>query len=194
MTINLNDSLNTHRAKHRKIDVVLPQDTELDRLLVATLAAGKDEKKKALALFGPVLIETSRIKVTAHGSCKNAGKINAAAGAAIYWGPDAPRNKSIRVHGTQNNARADLTAVISALQYASADDSLEISTRSAYAIRAAKYYAFNNDARGWRCANGDLLKTMGSLIKERSAPVHFLHIKKGANLSGHLKGAKALAK
>ncbi|KAJ7143905.1 hypothetical protein C8R44DRAFT_601909, partial [Mycena epipterygia] len=180
MEINLQDNLDARRPKRRKIDVVFPQDTELDRLLIATLAAGKDEKKKCLSLFGPVCAETNRVKVTVHGTCTNAGKISAAAGAGIYWGPNANRNRAMRIWGTQTNARADLVAVIVALQLSLPEESLEISTRSEYAIRSAKYYAFKNNARGWRCANGDLLKAMSDLIKERVAPVHFLHIKKNA--------------
>ncbi|KAJ6555607.1 hypothetical protein DFH09DRAFT_923683, partial [Mycena vulgaris] len=139
-------------------------------------------------------METRRIRVTVHGTCKNAGKLSASAGAGIYWGPDAERNKAVRVWGTQNNARAELTAVIWALQLAHPDQSLEISTRSEYAIRGAKFHSFKNDARGWRCPNGDLLKIMTALIKERSAPVHFLHIKKMNTASGHIIAAKALAK
>ncbi|KAJ6545273.1 hypothetical protein B0H19DRAFT_955811, partial [Mycena capillaripes] len=61
------------------------------------------------------------------------------AGAGTYWGPNAKRSKSLRVRGTQENARAELLAVISALQLAPAEQSLEISTRSQSAIRAAKY-------------------------------------------------------
>jgi ribonuclease HI len=64
---------------------------------------------------------------------------------------------------------------------APADESPEISSRSEYAIRAAKYRAFKNDARGWRCTNGDMQKILNSLIKERIAPVHFLHLKKKAD-------------
>ncbi|KAJ7820692.1 hypothetical protein B0H13DRAFT_2377717 [Mycena leptocephala] len=41
--------------KKRKVDVVLPDDTELDKLFVQTLAAGKDEEKKLRTLYGPVL-------------------------------------------------------------------------------------------------------------------------------------------
>ncbi|KAJ6612807.1 hypothetical protein B0H10DRAFT_1952050 [Mycena sp. CBHHK59/15] len=40
--------------KRRKIDIVLPETTELDRLLITTLAAGKDVAKKLLALYGPI--------------------------------------------------------------------------------------------------------------------------------------------
>ncbi|KAF8203379.1 hypothetical protein K438DRAFT_1580669, partial [Mycena galopus ATCC 62051] len=78
---------------------------------------------------------------------------------------------------------------------APADESLEISSRSEYAIRGAKYHAFKNEVRGWRCPNGDLLKILSTLIKERIAPVHFIHIKKQQEQhNGHLQGAKDLAK
>ncbi|KAF8121649.1 hypothetical protein K438DRAFT_1653547, partial [Mycena galopus ATCC 62051] len=177
MEINLLDDLNSRPAKRRKVDVILPQETELDRLFIATLESAKDDKKKTLKLFGPVRVETTRRKVTVHGMCKNAGKISATAGAGAYWGLKAGRNTSVRVCGTQNNARAELTAVITALQMGPADESLEISSRSEYAIRAAKYHAFKNDVRGWRCPNGDLLKVLSTLIKERIAPVHFIHLK-----------------
>lgn len=40
---------------------------------------------------------------------------------------------------------------------------------------------------------GELLKIMNALIKERVAPVHFVHLKKNAP-NGHLTGAKLLAK
>ncbi|KAJ7777672.1 hypothetical protein DFH07DRAFT_731163, partial [Mycena maculata] len=195
MVVNPRDGLNPWPSKKRKIEIELPRETELDLLFIATLEAGKDEKKKTLSLFGHVRAETDPIKVTVHGTCTNAGKFSAAAGAGIYWGPNAKRNRAIRAWGTQNNARSDLTAVISALQLAPAEQSLEISTRSEYAIRSAKYHAFQNDARGWRCPNGDLLKILSALIKERVAPVHFMHLKKEIkNVNGHLTEAKRLAK
>jgi hypothetical protein len=61
--MDINEIVNSNRAKRRKIDVVLREDTELDRLFIATLEAAKD-KKKCLALFGPVRVVTDRIKVT----------------------------------------------------------------------------------------------------------------------------------
>ncbi|KAJ7089402.1 hypothetical protein C8R44DRAFT_892360 [Mycena epipterygia] len=65
--------------KKCKVDIRLPDETALDRLLIATLAAGKDEEKKLLTLYGPVLAVTEPIKVTIHGLCMNAGKITASA-------------------------------------------------------------------------------------------------------------------
>ncbi|KAJ7040063.1 hypothetical protein C8F04DRAFT_887549, partial [Mycena alexandri] len=156
---------------------VLPDDTELDKLLIKTLEAGKDETKKLCALYGPVSAETVPIKVTVHGSCTNAGKITATAGAATYWGPNSRRNSSARVWGTQTGPRAELLAVLLAIKSSPLLKSLEVSTRSEYAIRSVVYYAARNDACGWRCANGDILKLIIALIKCRGAPIHFRHIK-----------------
>ncbi|KAJ6490125.1 hypothetical protein C8R45DRAFT_796138, partial [Mycena sanguinolenta] len=150
----------------------LPNETELDKLFISTLEAGKDKEKKSLALYGAVTSVTTPLKVTVHGICRNAGRITAAAGAAIYWGPNAPHNLSARVHGAQTGPRAELMAVILALEIAPFK-SITISTRSQYAIRSAVYYASRNAACGWRESNGDLAKILVSLIKNRAAPVHF---------------------
>ncbi|KAJ7767214.1 hypothetical protein B0H16DRAFT_1225318, partial [Mycena metata] len=155
----------------------LPDETELDKLFIATLAAGKDEQKKLLNLYGAVTSTTPRIKVTVHGVCINAGKNSASAAAATYWGPGARLNSRSRVYGSQTSARAELWAVILALEKCPGFKSMEISTRSEYAIRSVVYYAARNDACGWRCTNGDLLKVLIGLIKFRTAPVHFCHIK-----------------
>ncbi|KAJ7105190.1 hypothetical protein C8R44DRAFT_745910 [Mycena epipterygia] len=53
--------------KKRKADIRLPDETALDRLLIATFAAGKDEGKKLLTLYGSILAVTKPIKVAIHG-------------------------------------------------------------------------------------------------------------------------------
>ncbi|KAJ7267673.1 hypothetical protein B0H12DRAFT_1003308, partial [Mycena haematopus] len=126
-----------------------------------------------LALYGAVSSVTEPLKVTVHGTCLNAGKISASAGAATYWGLRSKSNSAARVHGPQTSPRAELMAVILALENAPMFQSLIISTRSQYAIRSAVYYASRNEACGWRETNGDLTKILVSLIKVRSAPVHF---------------------
>ncbi|KAJ6467393.1 hypothetical protein C8R45DRAFT_838577, partial [Mycena sanguinolenta] len=159
--------------RRKELAPPLPNTTELDKRFIATLEAGKDEKKKLLTLYGGVTSVTHPLKVTAHGTCLNAGRLSATAGAATYWGPNAPFNLSARVHGLQTGPRAELMALILALEIAPTFRSLTISTRSQYAIRSAVYYASKNEACGWRNTNGDLTKILVSLIKLRSAPVHF---------------------
>ncbi|KAJ6562558.1 hypothetical protein B0H19DRAFT_873653, partial [Mycena capillaripes] len=172
-----NNILFASPSKKRKIEVALPNTTELDKLFIATLEAGKDNAKKLLALYGPVTSVTAALKVTVHGICLNAGKISASAAAATFWGPNARLNSEARVPGGQTSPRAELLAVILALQNAPAFKSIAISTRSEYVIRSAVYYAAKNEACGWRVTNGDLLKILIALIKARSAPIQFCHIK-----------------
>ncbi|KAJ6450876.1 hypothetical protein C8R45DRAFT_946489 [Mycena sanguinolenta] len=104
--------------KKRKVDVPSPEVTELDKLFIRTLEAGKDEAKRLRALYGPVLFVTTTLKVTIHGSCLNSGRINATAGSAAYWGQNARQNMSARVWGTQTGPRAELLAVWLAIKNA----------------------------------------------------------------------------
>ncbi|KAJ7618829.1 hypothetical protein DFH06DRAFT_84982, partial [Mycena polygramma] len=68
---------------------------------------------------------------------------------------------------------------------------LEISTRSQYAIRSVVYYAPMNANCGWKCSNGDILKLIFQWIVARAAPIRFVHLKEGNN--NHLEEAKKLA-
>ncbi|KAJ7315544.1 hypothetical protein DFH08DRAFT_820471 [Mycena albidolilacea] len=97
VNLDLQNIMFASPRKKRKIEAILPDDTELHKLLILTLAAGKDEERKLLALYGPVTQTTTPMKVTVHGSCCNAGKISASAGAATYWGPNAHLNTSARI-------------------------------------------------------------------------------------------------
>ncbi|KAJ7195281.1 hypothetical protein B0H12DRAFT_995524, partial [Mycena haematopus] len=100
------------------------------------------------------------------------------AGSAAYWGSNARLNTSARAWGSQTSPRAELLAAFLAIKQAPVFKSLEISTRSEYVIRSITYYAASNDACGWRCANGDILKRILALIKSRTAPLHFCVIKR----------------
>ncbi|KAJ6597844.1 hypothetical protein B0H10DRAFT_1827009 [Mycena sp. CBHHK59/15] len=178
--------------KRKRENVVLPEETELDRLLIRTMKVGKDKSKKALQLFGQVLFNTNPVVVTICGVCKNAGKHTAQAGASAYFGHDSGLTRAVRVWGNQTNARADLVALLLAIQAAPKTKTLHISTRSEYAIMSVKYYAYRNDACGWKCPNGDVLKLIIQWIKCRSAPLHFIHVKKGPP-SAHYKESLSLA-
>ncbi|KAJ7494914.1 hypothetical protein FB451DRAFT_958361, partial [Mycena latifolia] len=105
------------------------------------------------------------------------GKHTASAGSAAYFGPNSALNCAVRVWGNATNARADLIALLVALQAAPRTKTLRLWTRSEYVIKSVKYYAFRNDACGWKCANGDVLKLIVDAIRARSAPLDFVHIK-----------------
>jgi exonuclease III len=56
--------------KRKRQDVVLPDETKLDRLLIQTVKAGKDESKETLQLFGPVYFDTNPVLAGICGVCK----------------------------------------------------------------------------------------------------------------------------
>ncbi|KAJ7631558.1 hypothetical protein DFH06DRAFT_916222, partial [Mycena polygramma] len=117
------------------------------------------------------------------------------AGAAAYWGPNARWNVSARVWGRQSSPRADLLAALLAIEVAPTYRSLEISTRSEDVVRSLAYYAARNAACGWRCTNGDIMKRIMTLIKSRTAPLHFCRITKdNAAQNGHLTEAARMAR
>ncbi|KAJ6536235.1 hypothetical protein B0H19DRAFT_962986, partial [Mycena capillaripes] len=115
--------------------------------------------------------------VTICGYCKDSGKHSAQAGAAAFFGNHSSLNSHARVWGPQHNARADLVALLLAVQRAPKTRNLVISTRSEYAIHSIKDYAYKNDACGWTCVNGDILKLIIGWIRSRTAPLHLHHIK-----------------
>jgi hypothetical protein len=137
----------TRKRKHDAIS--LPEDSELDKLRIETLEAGRDNSRKDLALFGPVLFSTNPVTVTICGACKNSGKHPNSAGAAAFFGQNSSLNCSIRVWGAQSNARADLISLLLAVQSAPKAKSLIVSTRSQYATRAIKYYLCVQKRRLW---------------------------------------------
>jgi hypothetical protein len=87
LDFDVQSTLLASSSKKRKIDVVLPNETELDKLFIATLEAGKDKNKNLLKLCGPNTSITPVLKVTVHGTCIDAGKISASAAAATCWVP-----------------------------------------------------------------------------------------------------------
>jgi ribonuclease HI len=90
----------------------VPDETELDKLLIRTMSSGKDEATKSLRIFGGVFIDTPPVKVTIHGASKKAGKHTASAGAGIHFGINLPHNLAARVLGNQTNMHADLVALL----------------------------------------------------------------------------------
>jgi hypothetical protein len=105
--------------KRKREDVVLPDKTELGKLLIQTLDAGKDSSKKTLELFGPVYFDTDPIVVTICGVAKNAGKHTDTAGSSAFFRLGSRLNRSLRVWGIPpTNACADLIALLAAIEAA----------------------------------------------------------------------------
>ncbi|KAF8168646.1 hypothetical protein K438DRAFT_1774703 [Mycena galopus ATCC 62051] len=134
--------------------------------------------RKSRGLFGSVYFDTTPlVEVTICGTHKNASKYIASATASAYFGPGSVLNRSLRVWAHQTNARADLVALLVALEIAPRAKTLHVSTRSECLLL---------DVR-----NGDILKSIIQAIKVGSAPA-FINTKKN-KLHGHFTAAKKLS-
>ncbi|KAI0298058.1 ribonuclease H-like domain-containing protein [Multifurca ochricompacta] len=88
-------------------------------------------------------------EVYTDGACSNNGQVGPSAGIGVWWGPSDPRNLCERCPGAQTNNRAELIAILRALQTASINlVPLLIKSDSLYAIKC-----FNEWLPSWRQRN-----------------------------------------
>ncbi|KAL1839989.1 hypothetical protein VTJ49DRAFT_952 [Mycothermus thermophilus] len=115
------------------------------------------------------------VVVYTDGSSRGNGKVGAAAGVGVYFGPNDPRNISERLEGLpQTNQRAELTAILRALESVDLDQDLEIRTDSKYSIQCVTEWYINWERNGWRTQGGpvknlDLVQGVRKKIEEREA-------------------------
>ncbi|KAL2264995.1 hypothetical protein VTJ83DRAFT_7505 [Remersonia thermophila] len=118
--------------------------------------------------------QNSVVVVYTDGSSRANGRADAAAGVGVYFGPGDPRNISERLKGLQTNQRAELTAILRALESVDLDQDLEIRTDSKYSIRCVTEWYINWERNGWRTQGGpvknaDLVQDVRKKIEEREA-------------------------
>ncbi|KAI0317521.1 ribonuclease H-like domain-containing protein, partial [Amylostereum chailletii] len=90
------------------------------------------------------------------GACRNNGKPNAIAGIGVWWGRGDRRNISERCPGTQTNNRAELLAIIRALEVIPhSTRPLTIHTDSEYCVNAFTKWRDGWLRRNWRTALGE---------------------------------------
>ncbi|KHJ35453.1 putative ribonuclease h [Erysiphe necator] len=111
------------------------------------------------------------IQVYTDGSSRRNGSKEARAGVGVFFGTNDPRNLSEPLQGEQQtNQRAELTAVLRALQICPKDKDVQIFTDSTYSINSlTKWYKIWLK-NGWRTSNGfsvvnkDLVQAIRHLI------------------------------
>jgi ribonuclease HI len=122
------------------------------------------------------------------GSCLNNGKKYANGGIGVYFGDDDPRNLSEKLQGEkQTNNRAELTAVIRALQ--TTTDSLKICTDSMYVQKGITEWIKKWEKNNWKTSkntdveNKDLWQIMQEEIKDRN--INFVYVKAHSGIKGN---------
>ncbi|KAH9970637.1 ribonuclease H-like domain-containing protein [Lactifluus volemus] len=145
---------------------------------------------------------TTENVVYTDGACSRNGQAGSTAGIGVWWGPDDARNLSERCPGAQSNNRAELIAIIRALETIPASFvPLVIKSDSQYAIKCTTEWL-----PGWRhknfvtskgtlVKNVELIKYMDALLSMRSRTgqqVRLEHVRGHAGEVGN-EGADALA-
>ncbi|KAJ2808911.1 hypothetical protein H4R20_000556 [Coemansia guatemalensis] len=162
----------------------------------------------------PVGETEDEIVVYTDGASARNGRRGAAAGVGVYFGENDPRNISEPLEGArQTNQRAELTAILRAIESLSTDckKAIQICTDSMYSINCLTAWFHNWERNGWMGSTGkpvenqDIIQKILSLIRARvdnAAPaIRFVHVRGHAGISGNeaadqlaVAGAKRLLK
>lgn len=150
-----------------------------DAAAQATLGKNGDEppakkSKKTTATEGlQVLDEPDVIHVYTDGSSLSNGRAGAVAGVGVWFGEGDKRNVSERLQGEpQTNQRAELTAVLRALEKVPLDQKIRIFSDSKYSISCVDEWSVNWQKNNWMTANGpvknrDIIEAILAKIQER---------------------------
>lgn len=118
--------------------------------------------------------EPGMLRIFTDGSSLSNGRRGATAGVGVFFGEDDERNVSERLEGeTQTNQRAELTAVVRALERTKDDEKIRIFTDSKYTIDCSLNWYKSWVKNNWKKPNGedvlnqDLIKQIRALIDER---------------------------
>ncbi|KKF96548.1 Ribonuclease H [Ceratocystis platani] len=105
------------------------------------------------------------VHVYTDGSSRGNGRVGAAAGVGVFFGYNDPKNVSERLAGEpQTNQRAELTAILFALQRVPHNQKILIITDSQYSIKCATVWAAGWKRKNWMTAGGEEVKNQ-DLVK-----------------------------
>ncbi|KAF8340351.1 ribonuclease H-like domain-containing protein [Cantharellus anzutake] len=134
-----------------------------------------NEVVEAPIMETPGTPESRWTTVYTDGACKGNGQEGSTAGIGVWWGAGDPRNLSERCPGAQTNNRAELIALIRALETTPLEQKLLVRTDSEYSIKCVTDWlpgwrkkGFRN-AKGNKIANLDIILYLEALV-ERKLP------------------------
>lgn len=115
------------------------------------------------------------LSVYTDGSSLRNGRHGASAGVGVFFGAGDKRNISEKLEGPyQTNNRAELTAILRALEVVSTSQNLQILTDSQYSINCVTNWCLGWEENGWKNAKGqdvenqDLIRDILSKTRERT--------------------------
>lgn len=120
-------------------------------------------------------VQEDIIRVYTDGSSLANGKVGARAGVGVFFGAGDDRNISERLHGEpQTNQRAELMAMLRALQVCPLHTTVKIVSDSQYSINCVTQWAASWKKKGWLTATGepvknqDIIRAVLDKMEERS--------------------------
>ncbi|KAJ0125090.1 ribonuclease h [Diaporthe amygdali] len=125
----------------------------------------------AVAISGETVEDL--LEIYTDGSTLSNGQTGAVAGVGVFFGDGDPRNISERLSGTpQTNQRAELTAILRALETVPVDQGVMIWSDSMYAINCVTEWFVKWEKNGWKTHKGqvqnrDLVEAVLVKIRER---------------------------
>ncbi|CAJ0552933.1 Ff.00g010110.m01.CDS01 [Fusarium sp. VM40] len=135
------------------------------------------------------------LKIYTDGSSLANGQAGSRAGLGVYFGRDDERNHSERLPGEpQTNQRAELMAMLRALEIAPLTQDVQILTDSQYSIKCATVWAVTWERKNWETSSGgqvknqDIIRDLLAKMKERTqagATTTFQWVKGHANDPGN---------
>ena len=140
------------------------------------------KEQPEIVYAGPGLIveePAEVLHVYTDGSCENNGRPNAKAGYGVYFGNRDPRNVSAPLKGPATNNRAELTALIAALEIIGTTR-VVLYTDSQYCINGITSWIKGWKKYGWKTATGqpvmnkDLWLKFDELYDPRRATVKYV--------------------
>ncbi|KAH6691001.1 ribonuclease H [Verticillium dahliae] len=139
-------------------------------------SAALTKKTTATARGAQQAVGQGMLAIYTDGSSLANGKVGAAAGVGVFFGVDDARNLSERLEGEpQTNQRAELTAIIRALEIAPDEQDVQIFTDSQYSINCVTSWYKGWQKKDWHNSKGepvknrDLVEEVRELIETREA-------------------------
>ncbi|KIV92585.1 hypothetical protein, variant 2 [Exophiala mesophila] len=161
-----------------------------------TIVNRTEEEKERTKIVPKDRDPPGMLRIYTDGSSLKNGQVGARAGVGVYFGPQDPKNVSEALKGSkQTNQRAELTAILRALEIAPRHREVTIYTDSKYSIDCVTNWYKNWQRRNWTTAdrkpvvNKDVIMEIREKIEERESlkrNTYFVWVKGHANDPGNI--------
>lgn len=185
-----------HNKKSNLLHIILTNDVYdydieyTDDILIINYSDNiKIEIDKSFILS--TIEEEKVIEVYTDGSCSNNGNENASAGIGVWFGDDDDRNLSEKLEGEQSNNRAEIQAVIRALEIIKETEGVLchviVYTDSMHVLNTMTQWIDNWIENNFKKKkNVDLWKKLYSLVDEFDS-IEWVHTKSHSGIYGNEK-------